>query len=270
MCITLAAKVVFTLELLLEWLLVSTAAQGKPHEEVLWLVQKRRFGTHNERVATACGVIVIWTVAICCAYRYTWWLLRAVWVVWCWIFWRPPLSAGIIETILLGAPQPLASSHQSNNPPRVMHTLHTVPGMRPCCVLQSWSLTLKVLFPFFLQTGLLCLMVPCHMTTIFCLPLMWHWVGGGFSALAGLASCFMGILILENVAGQATGATYMSLLGFRVAMPLLYIPLARWTGFWGQAATLVGCVVYIYRHRKNLFGGYEDGPRGMLVSSEKG
>jgi len=74
------------------------------------------------------------------------------------------------------------------------------------------------------------------MGDLFLMPLMWYWVGGGFSALFGTASCLASIFVImdpEVIKKYPLVRTYTVVI--HMASPLVYTLLARWTGWFGQA-----------------------------------
>ena len=76
---------------------------------------------------------------------------------------------------------------------------------------------------------------------LFSLPLMWYWVGGGFTALLGTLWCFASLFImldprLEKRRGWAWVRQWA--MPLHVASPVLYTLLARTTGWYGQVPVL--------------------------------
>ena len=73
------------------------------------------------------------------------------------------------------------------------------------------------------------------------LPLMWYWVGGGFTALLGTLWCFGSVFLLmdprnDEHRGRAWLKTWA--MPLHVLSPAMYTLLARWTGWYGQVPVL--------------------------------
>ena len=64
---------------------------------------------------------------------------------------------------------------------------------------------------------------------------MWYWVGGGFSAVFGTASCLASIfLIMDPEVTKARPWVRTYTCAIHLSTPLAYTVLARWTGWIGQ------------------------------------
>ena len=71
---------------------------------------------------------------------------------------------------------------------------------------------------------------------LFLAPLMWYWVGGGWSAVFGTASCLASIfLIMDPAVTKAYPWVRTYTAAMHLSTPLAYTVLARWTGWIGQA-----------------------------------
>ena len=95
-----------------------------------------------------------------------------------------------------------------------------------------------------------CLIVvlPPAVGDLFLLPLMWYWVGGGWSALFGTASCLASIFLImdpEVIEKRPWVRTYTA--AIHVSTPLAYTLLARWTGWIGQTLWVIFTVWRIWR-----------------------
>lgn len=88
----------------------------------------------------------------------------------------------------------------------------------------------------------MCLIVvlPPAVGDLFLLPLMWYWVGGGWSAVFGTASCLASIFLImdpEVIERRPWVRTYTA--AIHLSTPLAYTLLARWTGWIGQTLWVV-------------------------------
>ena len=73
------------------------------------------------------------------------------------------------------------------------------------------------------------------------LPLMWYWVGGGFTALLGTLWCLGSVFLLmdprnDEHRGRAWLKTWA--MPLHALSPVMYTLLARWTGWYGQVPVL--------------------------------
>jgi hypothetical protein len=96
---------------------------------------------------------------------------------------------------------------------------------------------------------------------------MWHWVGGGFSAVAGIAFCLLTILVMEHALVSASVSVYALSLAFRLVMPLTYTLTARYLGFWGETGCVLSSAIYVFVHRRQLFHAEEE-PKGADMFSQ--
>ena len=76
-----------------------------------------------------------------------------------------------------------------------------------------------------LYAGLLCFALP-GLTTLICVPLMWHWVGGGFSAVHGTAACLLYVMDMDGWLLRAPRAVRMFSFLYKLVGPILYTQLA--------------------------------------------
>ena len=66
-------------------------------------VQKLRHGSSPQRASLAAGVVMTWALALRIAIALLWWIVPLVWAVWRAVFWRPSLTASLIEVVIAGA-----------------------------------------------------------------------------------------------------------------------------------------------------------------------
>lgn len=76
-----------------------------------------------------------------------------------------------------------------------------------------------------LHAGLLCFIMP-GLTALICVPLMWHWVGGGFSAVHGTVACFLYVMYMDGWLVRAPPLVRTFSFLYKLAGPLLYAKLA--------------------------------------------
>ena len=67
-------------------------------------VQGLRVGTGPQQAFLAAGVLMVWALFLRLAIALTWWIVPIVWMIWCAVFWRPSLTAAIIEFVSAGVP----------------------------------------------------------------------------------------------------------------------------------------------------------------------
>lgn len=58
----------------------------------------------RQRTCIGLSAVAFWTLAIFAVLKYSLFCLRGVWSLWCIVFWRPPISAAVVEFCLLGEP----------------------------------------------------------------------------------------------------------------------------------------------------------------------
>ena len=90
--------------------------------------------------------------------------------------------------------------------------------------------------------------LPPAVGDLFLMPLMWYWVGGGWTALFGTASCLSSIFLIMDpdvITPHPWVRTYT--LPIHVSTPLAYTLLARWTGWVGQTLWVAFAAWRIWR-----------------------
>ncbi len=64
------------------------------------------------------------------------------------------------------------------------------------------------------------------LTALICVPLMWHWVGGGFSAVHGTVACLLYVMYMDGWLVRAPPLVRAFSFLYKLAGPLLYAKLA--------------------------------------------
>ena len=65
-------------------------------------MQGLRHGSSPQRAFLAAGVVMTWALALRAAIALLWWIVPLVWAVWRAVFWRPSLTAALIELVIAG------------------------------------------------------------------------------------------------------------------------------------------------------------------------
>ena len=66
-------------------------------------VQGMRHGTAPQRACLAAGVVAAWVLLLRLAVWLVWGIVPMMWTVFCVVYWRPTVTAAIIETVIWGA-----------------------------------------------------------------------------------------------------------------------------------------------------------------------
>lgn len=171
------------------------------------LLQKGRYGSKVQRTAAAVFVMAFWATAFYTAFTQGRTVLHGVWWFWCLIFWRPPLWVAIFEMSIFGAPRHKHPVALNQFPPLLVFASIWITSM--CCKLVNyfqgdrwshilvWSMVVTMIFCMVKLCLMLTEAVQCSagllrhwanvpLTGIAMMPLMWHFVGGGFSAVHGI------------------------------------------------------------------------------------
>ena len=97
-----------------------------------------------------------------------------------------------------------------------------------------------------LRAGLLCCAFP-GLLSMLVVPMMWHWVGGGFSAIHGTVGCFMFVLRVDSWLEGTPPLVHNFSFVYKLASPLVYSRMA--VSIPGWLLWLVFAIIDIWTYR---------------------
>ena len=277
--------------------MLSAVGSAVPTWVTAWGLQSWRQGTRLQRRTLAVYMSVIGIaclmLAACLAWRALLWSFACLWGIFRWVFWDPPLSAAITETLIMGEqpafiklPLPCvrrgrrlharkACAYMARNPlcsiPPYLSRgpLAGSPGWRMlrgghvCCVVLCRKDLCKQ--PSVVRAAVCVCMKPRVLLPLLLQPLLWHGVGGGWSAVTGLyAVLFITSEQTRMLRRLGIRAHVGSLEPLAVALcvtPAYYVLVTYLlTGWYWPAAMLCGMIILTFWSRSG--GGARAPPKG--------
>ncbi len=93
--------------------------------------------------------------------------------------------------------------------------------------------------------GLLCCIMP-GLSSLIGVPMMWHWVGGGFSAMHGTVACFLFVVHVDGWLEGTPPLVRKFSFVYRLASPLLYARAVLSLRGWLELLVFLGIDAWVY------------------------